>query len=574
MNLKENLLKFLNQAKENNSLKTQGYFQEYLGCKVRVSFGQAVLAKVPWIAFLSANNEIRHGIYPVFLFYKKINKLILSYGLSEEGDPGNNWANSESLKKINDYLLNKYNYKSDRYGKSYVYEDYDVSSFENIDFNKIETDLNNLINIYKQTGADVKPNTWIFQGNPNRFNVLEFLEKLPKDYPWAANQYSKIMKPGDKVYFWISGVDSGIYGIGHIISEAFSDENQFGEIKVKVDVEKYLGESGYIPKQLFLNNSILSKNRIITSPQGSNFPVSPEQAKEIENLLSNNITEMINNPTATNNTTETYSRQKLLEELFIEPGKFDQIINWINQGNRQIIFQGPPGTGKTFFAQRIALYLTQDDSLVETIQFHPSYGYEDFIEGYRPNENGFILKSGIFKEFCQKANNNPSKNHVMIIDEINRGNLSKIFGELMYLLEYRNKGVKLTYSQELFKIPPNLLIIGTMNTADRSLAIMDYALRRRFCFVSLQCQYERLQDWLEGHNCFNPQKIIESIKAINQGIRAELRSSDYEIGHSYFMKKDLTQDLWEQTIAMQIKPLLEEYFFDQPEKVEELINLG
>ena len=143
----------------------------------------------------------------------------------------------------------------------------------------------------------------------------------------------------------------------------------------------------------------------------------------------------------------------------------------------------------------------------------------------------------------------------------------------MYLLEYRDEGVKLTYSQEIFKIPQNLIIIGIMNTADRSLAIMDYALRRRFCFISLQCQYQQLEQWLKANDCHvSPQKIINSIETINQGIKAELKSSDYEIGHSYFMKKGLTQSMWEQIIAMQIKPLLEEYFFDQPEKVEELIN--
>jgi len=151
---------------------------------------------------------------------------------------------------------------------------------------------------------------------------------------------------------------------------------------------------------------------------------------------------------------EQYTKEKILEEIFISEHEFDEIVKLLKDSKKkQLILQGPPGTGKTFIAQRIARYITQNDNLVETIQFHPSYSYEDFIEGYRPKENGFELSDGIFKEFCTKARGNQDNNYVLIIDEINRGNLSKIFGELLYLLEYRNQRVRLTYSKEEFYLP-------------------------------------------------------------------------------------------------------------------------
>lgn len=273
---------------------------------------------------------------------------------------------------------------------------------------------------------------------------------------------------------------------------------------------------------------------------------------------------------------ELVTEEAILGEIFLKEEKFSQIIDLLeNSKKKQVILQGPPGTGKTFIAGKIARYLTQSEERIETIQFHPSYSYEDFIEGYRPSENrGFELTAGIFKSFCHQAKSNPDKSYVLVIDEINRGNLSKIFGELLYLLEYRDQVAKLTYSQELFSIPQNLYIIGTMNTADRSLAIMDYALRRRFYFVSLSCQTRRLGGWLKEHGCrMRVGGLIEKIKRMNKRISEEMRSSDFVIGHSYFMKEDLDREKLKEVIEFEIKPLLEEYFFDKKESVAEILGL-
>jgi len=269
------------------------------------------------------------------------------------------------------------------------------------------------------------------------------------------------------------------------------------------------------------------------------------------------------------------TKKKILKEIFLKEEKFNQICSLLeNSKKKQIIFQGPPGTGKTFVAQKIALYLTQSENRIETIQFHPSYSYEDFIEGYRPKNGKFELEAGIFKLFCERARKDGDKKYVLIIDEINRGNLSKIFGELLYLLEYRDKKVKLTYSQEEFFIPENVYIIGTMNTADRSLAIMDYALRRRFYFVDIKCETKRLEEWLKENGCtISVEELIGAIENMNKLIEEEMHSKDFAIGHSYFMREGLDSDKLEEVINYEVEPLLKEYFFDKEGKAEEITGV-
>ena len=184
------------------------------------------------------------------------------------------------------------------------------------------------------------------------------------------------------------------------------------------------------------------------------------------------------------------------------------------------------------------------------------------------------MESGIFKNFCERARKNKDKKYILIIDEINRGNLSKIFGELLYLLEYRDKKVKLTYSQKEFSIPENIIIIGTMNTADRSLAIMDYALRRRFYFVDIKCETKRLEEWLNENNCkLKVSGLIGAIEDMNNQIKNEMHSEDFAIGHSYFMREGLDSDKLEEVMDFGVKPLLKEYFFDKEEKVEEITGV-
>ncbi len=248
-----------------------------------------------------------------------------------------------------------------------------------------------------------------------------------------------------------------------------------------------------------------------------------------------------------------------------------QLTQWIRGIDRkkQAIFQGSPGTGKTFLAQKLAQHLTSEgDGFWELIQFHSAYTYEDFIQGIRPqSEDGkltYPVVPGRFLEFCQKAAL-CQDTCVLIIDEINRANLSQVFGELMYLLEYRDAKIPLAGSRELFSIPENVRIIGTMNTADRSIALVDHALRRRFAFITLSPNYEILRQYhKEIETDFSVEGLIQELEKINQ----EINDPNYQVGVSFFLRTNIEeeiQDIWQ----MEIEPYLEEYFFAQPEKVDD-----
>jgi 5-methylcytosine-specific restriction enzyme B len=249
-------------------------------------------------------------------------------------------------------------------------------------------------------------------------------------------------------------------------------------------------------------------------------------------------------------------------------GRIDQLM----RDKRQLIFYGPPGTGKTYVARQLALHYARSPARVRLVQFHPSYAYEDFVEGYRPREvggqPGFGLVGGPFKEIAAAALEAPDEQFVLIIDEINRGNVAKVFGELYFLLEYRNEAIRLQYSAEPFALPPNLWLIGTMNTADRSIALLDAALRRRFYFVPFFPDEPPVQGllrrWLRQHK-----PALEWVADVVDRANAQLGDRNIGIGPSYFMRSSLTDDwvelIWEHAIL----PYLGEQFFGEEERLSE-----
>ena len=278
---------------------------------------------------------------------------------------------------------------------------------------------------------------------------------------------------------------------------------------------------------------------------------------------------------------ENYSKNQFLSEVFMSESEYNELINLIVH-KKNIILQGSPGVGKTFMAKRLAYSIIgkKAKNQILSVQFHQSYSYEDFIEGIRPNDDGtFNLVEGVFKEFVNKAKDNRNKQYFCIIDEINRGNLSKILGELMKLIESDKRDIEdaiLPYSKESFIVPSNLYIIGTMNTADRSLAMVDYALRRRFAFYKVQPAFNKseFKDYLINTNGLSEQhvaSICNKLININELISKDL-GQGFEIGHSYFvdtLNESEYDSLYNSIIQYEIKPLLEEYWYDDENKVNE-----
>jgi 5-methylcytosine-specific restriction protein B len=274
-----------------------------------------------------------------------------------------------------------------------------------------------------------------------------------------------------------------------------------------------------------------------------------------------------------------YTAEKFLEEVYMDEESYRTLVELV-KSKKNVILQGAPGVGKTFAAKRLAYSMmgVKDPSRVMMIQFHQSYSYEDFIMGFRPTEKGFELKRGAFYNFCKQAEIDSDNDYFFIIDEINRGNLSKIFGELFMLIEADKRGIELQllYSDERFSIPSNVYIIGMMNTADRSLAIMDYALRRRFGFFEMRPGFDtdgfRAYRMALGSEKFN--RLISCIESLNNAITAdESLSEGFCIGHSYFSNlKEVTDRGLSSIVEFELIPLLKEYWFDEPVKVRDWIS--
>lgn len=272
-----------------------------------------------------------------------------------------------------------------------------------------------------------------------------------------------------------------------------------------------------------------------------------------------------------------YSEADFLDEVYISAERYATLKGLLLR-KKNVILQGAPGVGKTFAAQRLAFSLMgeKDTSRVKMVQFHQSYSYEDFVMGYRPDGAGFRLAEGPFYRFCKIAEGDDERPYYFIIDEINRGNLSKIFGELLMLIECDKRGEKnalrLLYKDEQFHVPANVHIIGMMNTADRSLAMIDYALRRRFAFFDMEPAFASEGFRARQIAIQNPRfdALIAMIECLNKAIGEDASLGiGFRIGHSYFCTNDVVDDAWlSSVVEYELIPLLNEYWFDEPSKVE------
>lgn len=276
-----------------------------------------------------------------------------------------------------------------------------------------------------------------------------------------------------------------------------------------------------------------------------------------------------------------YTKEDFLSEVFMPEEEYDK-LSGILRIKKNIILQGAPGVGKTFVAKRIAFSMmgVKDVERVMMVQFHQSYSYEDFIMGFRPSTDGFELKRGAFYNFCKKAEIDGDNDYFFIIDEINRGNLSKIFGELFMLIENDKRGVslQLLYSDEKFSVPKNIYIIGMMNTADRSLAMLDYALRRRFAFFEIKPGFttDGFREYRMSLKNEKFDKLIACVESLNNVISNDESLGDgFCIGHSYFcnlLPDTIDDQVLSGIVEYELIPLLKEYWFDEPIKVKDWSN--
>ena len=410
--------------------------------------------------------------------------------------------------------------------------------------------------------------------DPRKFNsyeqILDMYKRVEnRDYDpaYAARQcymFSNEIKSGDYIFGYGSGtviligIDQGEYDYKNAqewsrgISNVSESHRNIRKVKwLNTQPVETTRMSADLKKKLERNQTVL--------------PLTEGEAKEILSLA------------GVDAQSEEDSSERIsgisLEELCnisLKPISFFETIERRLLHKRQVVFFGPPGTSKTHIAKHFANWFAKDGE-VASVQFHPSYSYEDFVEGYRPSNDSrqFSLDSGVFKKFCTQAMAN-SKRHVFIVDEINRGNLPQIFGELLHLLEYRNEEVTLPYSKQPFVIPDNVYLVATMNSADRSIAMVDYALRRRFEFFTFPADSSALEKYLEQNNCkVSIKNVVSLFEKINSVIAQEL-GKHYQVGHTYFMKPNLTEDSLKELWTYSVLPLLEEYFFDNQSALDSL----
>ncbi|GGM40561.1 hypothetical protein GCM10011351_28450 [Paraliobacillus quinghaiensis] len=389
----------------------------------------------------------------------------------------------------------------------------------------------------------------------NKFQQLYGTGYTYKNKAHATWQFANELLPGDIVY--AKQGNSKVIGRGIVESEYMYDPSRREFKHIHKVNWKNKGEWQH-PGQ--------AANKTLT--EISSYT---DYVRKLENLFSDDMDEMEEKVVDY----DRYTDNDFLNEVFMDENQYNTLVDLLGH-KRNIILQGAPGVGKTFSAKRLAYSMIgeKDVSRVMMVQFHQSYSYEDFIMGYRPTSNGFELSTGPFYDFCKRALEDDDRKYFFIIDEINRGNLSKIFGELLMLIEKDKRGqkIRLLYSDELFSVPKNVYIIGMMNTADRSLAMIDYALRRRFAFYSLEPAFDSIGFQAIGAEVNNPKfnALVNEIQLLNSSIsNDESLGKGFRIGHSYLCTDDQITDKWlSSVVEYELLPLLDEYWFDEPSKVE------
>lgn len=571
--ISEILSDFIEQA-QTNDLKTKHYPKAYGDFKLRVSFGQGAAAKIPWISILKEPNTTSKGIYPVYLYYKDLNRLILAYGISETNKPEQHWKISQ-VTNINDYMNEKYDEAPSRYGSSFVFRDYKADNLPIAA--EIEKDLERILEVYLKSLEE----QGTIEGELAKFNS-EHLE-------FYLNHLQQIL-----LKFGIKQNDPRVVYTLRNGRINFTVGQRYSWILYKNEPQAPFG--------IISDNKINQSSEAFTGTSFINY-YSKISRENLDSRLIDSHFKAITLELA--RTGKSSFRAKNNDEL--EAYIFHRMKPISGQKAVNKILYGPPGTGKTYNLSKEACLLIDGeikseeenrarfDELLDNNQivfttFHQAFSYEDFIEGIKPvmdqeegGELAYRIEEGVFKKICTRAANDPQNRYAIFIDEINRGNIANIFGELITLIETDKRAgmpnamsVTLPYSKQPFSVPANLDIIGTMNTADRSVEALDTALRRRFNFVEMLPQPHLLSDILGDQASYKGISLVEILETINLRIE-KLIDRDHSIGHAYFLKLKDQTDLKEGLIAIfcdNIIPLLQEYFYNDYPKIGLVLGSG
>ena len=604
------LKKFIKQT-NTGSLKTKEYPNEFLDLRMRVSFGEGTLAKIPWISF---RKTVSDGYNPVYLFYKEEGLLILSYGIMEKRKPIKSWDENihETKTKISDFIDNPW-----RYGDSYIHKHYEprieddevffYRDNEKLSNETLYEELVEIVDYFKtcyeletKQNQDTRPSWFVGAVIDNKDLTNDFIEGGYWEHGFDEKYHDHVHSMKEGAQIAIKAAYTRKKGLPF---ETYSNMTSVMSIKATGVIKENLGDG----KKILVNWNKVEPVRewYFYTYRPTVWKVLPGEwmNDDLIDFTFNNkeqdINRFINDPfwkdRYTSDVIESYRIENIIQDgAFLDLDKLSLIMRRLKE-KKNLILQGPPGTGKTWLAKRLGMALIEEeikDQQISSVQFHPNLSYEDFVRGWRPgSDEKLSLQEGIFMEMVDRALENSDEKYVLVIEEINRGNPAQIFGELLTLIESSKRNsreaIKLCYpnSEGLHTpvyVPSNLYIIGTMNVADRSLALVDMAFRRRFAFINLEPNLNKTwKDFVVnklGMDTSIANYIQSEIGNLNNQISSDSRlGKDFQIGHSFFtpnesLKNKDSKKWFVEMVESEIAPLLQEYWFDSLEEADKAVE--